>query len=151
MASKINTDGLLTIKLVRMPDRSIKGITPDGKESIWPADYSNKPTRRHRRVMLNCCYWAPVWVDHASIPSQEDLDSERLKAANAMFERYDFFSAYITDVGGWDTTNQLDYTRIAHSDAGRYTLHVRFEPLAATVVSVEAYDIETGTLIGALQ
>ena len=150
MTKKIDTSGLLPIKLMRMLDGSVKGVTPDGQQVTWPADYSNKPSRRNKRVMLNCCHWLPVWIDLASIPSDEDLAKQRLIVATTVFERYDFFGASISDVDGWKTANPLHYTRMAHTDAGRINLHVRFEPLTATVTSVEAYDMTTGDYIGAL-
>lgn len=150
MTQKIDASGLLPLKLMRLPDGSIKGVMPDGKEATWPADYSGKPTRRHKLVTLNCLNWRPVWLDHASQPSSEELAQQRLEAANAAFERYDFSGVMIDDVDGWNTDNPLDYTRMAHADAERIHLHVRFEPWSATVTSVEAYDMNNGNTIGAM-
>lgn len=150
MTKKTDASGLLPLKLMKMPDGSVKGVTPDGKEAIWPADYSNKPTRRHKAVMLNCWNWRPVWLDYASQPSNEDLMLQRLEAASAAFERYDFAGAEVNDASGWNTDQPLDLTRIAHTDAGRFNLHVRFEALTATVISVEAYDLSNGNIIGSM-
>lgn len=60
MTRKINTEGLLPIQLTRNSDGSVSGST--GQHSVtWPADYASKPTRRNRRVMLNCYWYKPVW------------------------------------------------------------------------------------------
>lgn len=150
MSQKISTEGLLPIKLIKMADRSVQGVLPDGQVATWPADYSNKPTLRNKRVMLNCCYWAPVWIDLSTLASPDELSQQRLEAAQAAFERYDFSGSDIHDADGWDTSAALDYTRMTYSDAGRFNLHVRFEALTSTVTSVEAYDMRTGDLIGSL-
>jgi hypothetical protein len=32
----------------------------------WPWHYSNRPTKRDRRVMLNCYRWRAVWLPDLS-------------------------------------------------------------------------------------
>jgi hypothetical protein len=150
MINTLEVPPLLTIKLLRLKDRSVKGVLPDGTVITWPADYSNKPTQKSRRVMVNCCNWRPVWIDADSLPSDEDLARQRLDAAQAAFERYDFLDACIEDADGWDTSRPLDYTRMTYSDSGRFNLHVRFEALTATVRAVEAYDMQTGNTFGSM-
>lgn len=54
---------LLAIRLVRNHDASVTGALPDGQVIHWPLYVSNRPTRRNRRVMVNCSWWKPVWED----------------------------------------------------------------------------------------
>lgn len=54
---------LLSIQLVKNPDKSVSGKLPSGLIVTWDKHNSNKPTKRNKRVMLNCYYWAPFWVD----------------------------------------------------------------------------------------
>lgn len=148
MTKKIDTSGLLPIVLTKMPDGSVIGVTPDGKQSSWPADYSNKPTRRLKRVMLNCFYWLPVWVDlPLSDADRQKLREDKLAAAQDAWESYDFGDE-ITESSGWETSEDNDYTRIAYSDSGRYNLHVSFVPNTAIVACTEAFCMESGNLVG---
>ena len=57
---------LLPIELIKNVDKSVSGMLPCGTQVTWPAYMSNKPTKRNKKVMLNCYYWAPVWVNEFS-------------------------------------------------------------------------------------
>lgn len=61
MTRALNTDGLLPVKLRRLPDGSVEGTLPDGKQVQWDRFNSRRPTKRHRRVMLNCYWWRAEW------------------------------------------------------------------------------------------
>lgn len=148
MTKKIDTSGLITIYLMKQDDGSVKGRVPGLPIVTWPAHQSGKPTRSHKRVMLNCCWWLPLWVD--SLEPSVDLASERMEAAQAAYVAYDFGSDSVNDADGWDTTDPHDFTRLTYGEEGRYNLHVTFEPGTATIKSVEAYCMATGNLIGSM-
>ena len=57
---------MLPIQLIKNADKSVSGMLPYGSLVTWPAYQSNKPTKRNKKVMLNCHYWAPVWVNKFS-------------------------------------------------------------------------------------
>lgn len=53
---------LLPIQLIKNADKSVSGMLPSGQVVTWDKWHSSKPTKRNKRIMLNCYYWAPVWV-----------------------------------------------------------------------------------------
>lgn len=57
---------MLPIQLIKNADKSVSGILPCGSLVTWSAHQSNKPTKRNKKVMVNCYYWAPVWVNKFS-------------------------------------------------------------------------------------
>lgn len=148
MTKKINTSALFPIYLMKQPDGSVQGRVPGSSIVTWPEHLSNKPTRSYKRIMLNCCWWLPVWVD--SLEPSADLAVERMEAAQAAYVAYDFGSDSVNDADGWDTTDPHDYTKLTYGDEGRYNLHVTFEPGTATVKAVEAYCMASGNLIGSM-
>lgn len=54
---------LLPITLKKNEDGSVTGTLPDGKECRWDKFSSTKPTKRNKKIMLNCYYWEPIWIE----------------------------------------------------------------------------------------
>lgn len=57
---------LLPIQLIKNADKSVSGMLPCGSQVTWPAYQSNKPTKRNKKVMVNCYNWTPIWVNEFS-------------------------------------------------------------------------------------
>lgn len=55
-----------TIELIKNADKSVSGMLPCGSVVRWDRDNSNKPTKRNKKVMVNCSQWSCVWVDKFS-------------------------------------------------------------------------------------
>jgi hypothetical protein len=144
MSGQVKASGLLPIILIKQKDRSIKGTLPSGQVVTWPSDQSGRPTRRSKKVMLNCYWWEPVWLD--AEPDAETLRTEREKNANAVFEQYDF-GLEVDEAGGWDTSEPLNYTRMVYGEGARFNLHILFHPYSAVVVEGFAYNMASGARI----
>ena len=52
---------LFPIKLQKNKDGSVTGILPSGEACTWANHLSNKPTKRNKKVMVNCWYWKAEW------------------------------------------------------------------------------------------
>lgn len=63
MTRPIDTTGLLPIRLRKLPGGAVQGTLPDGKAVIWDRHALRRPTRRFKRVMLNCYWWRVTWED----------------------------------------------------------------------------------------
>ena len=57
---------MLPIQLIKNADKSVSGMLPSGQVVKWDRWVSSKPTKRNKKVMLNCYYWTPVWVNEFS-------------------------------------------------------------------------------------
>lgn len=57
---------LLPIELIKNADGSVSGMLPSGLVCTWDKYSKNKPDKRYKKIMLNCYYWKPVWVDKFS-------------------------------------------------------------------------------------
>ena len=78
--------------------------------------------------------------------------NDKHKAAEDAWTNYDFGDLRVTDSGGFDTSDALDYTRIAYleddtDDSIRVSFHVRFSE-QGEVIEVYALDVGTGNYIG---
>jgi hypothetical protein len=147
MSGPVKASGLLPIILIKQKDRSIKGTLPSGQVVTWSSDQSGRPTRRSKKVMLNCYWWEPVWLD--TEPDPMWLEGERCTNAQNAFELYDF-GVIVDGSDGWDVSNPLDLTRMVYGDEGRYSFHVKFNPYSAVVEEAVAYDMNTGNEVGFL-
>ena len=57
---------MLPIQLIKNADKSVSGMLPSGQVVKWDRWVSNKPTKRNKKVMVDCCNRAPVWVNEFS-------------------------------------------------------------------------------------
>ena len=62
----MNTFQLLPIELKKNSDGSVSGMLPSGLVCTWDKFSSHKPTKRNKKIMVNCWYWKPVWVENFS-------------------------------------------------------------------------------------
>jgi hypothetical protein len=147
MSGQAKSFDYLPIVLIKQKDRSIKGTLPSGQEVTWPADASNKPNSRLKKVMVNCYWWKPVWLD--AEPDADELRAQREANATAAFECYDF-DAIVDEADGWDTSDPLDFSRMVYGDGSRYTFHVKFQPYSAVVTEAYAYNMVSGDRVGSL-
>lgn len=57
---------LLPIELKKNADGSVSGMLPSGLVCTWDKFSTNKPTKRHKKIVVNCYNWRPVWVEDFS-------------------------------------------------------------------------------------
>ena len=79
--------------------------------------------------------------------------NDKHKAAEDAWTNYDFGDLWVTDSGGFDTSDKLDFTRIAYlKESGAETslkvsFHVRFNE-QGFVTEVYALDVGSGNYVG---
>ena len=61
MPKPIDTSRLPIARLQRNPDGSVTGTIHGPRAVVWPAHYSNKPTRRNKRVMIDSAWHRADW------------------------------------------------------------------------------------------
>lgn len=70
MPKPIDTSRLPAVHLQRNADGSVTGTIQGPRAVVWPAHYSAKPTRRNKRVIINCAWYRAEWQPAAEEAAQ---------------------------------------------------------------------------------